>query len=329
MNRETKKLIYKQVDGLNGDETLQSGLHKALSRYATAAKRVESLGADGGQVRFINVHRKHQGLILGIFHRLTKGAGQYVIAMPDSDSEWPVELITAGTDAKLNREFVEGTLYFTLWKNHLVMHQSNACRADQFEGYCTWLLSKNRDAVPLLSFSDPVPPDVRKKSKLPVTSIKFGSTFTSKATPTRSEGKQTRVHFSPVGGVWEGIKSILKEIKADVPDEWYLDDALGAQDIKVAMELSCTKKKAQSSAGTVLGTLGQSLRHSEADVFEVSLADGTKIRSEQMKIETSVRVECVQRQPTPESIFKSMVEWMKQLADNGTIVEREAFANVE
>lgn len=275
------------------------------------------------------MYRHHQGLILGIFHRLTKGAGQYVIAMPDSDKEWPVELIKAGADPKLNREFVEGTLFFAVWKNHLVMHQSNACRADQLEGYCTWLLSLNKQKVPLLNFSDPIPPDIRKRSRQPVTSIKFGSSFTTKATPIRGDKKQARVLFSPVGGVWEGIKSILKEINADVPDEWYLDDALGDRDIKVALELSCTKKKAASSAGTVLGTLGQSLRHSDADVFEVTLADGTKIRSEQMKVETGVRVECVQRQPIPESIFKSMVDWMKQLVDNGTIIERETFANVE
>jgi hypothetical protein len=46
MNRETKKLIYKQVDGLAGDESLQSELQKAFSKYAIPAKRVESLGVE-------------------------------------------------------------------------------------------------------------------------------------------------------------------------------------------------------------------------------------------------------------------------------------------
>src|ERR1700721_1321889 len=123
MNRETKKLIYKQVGGLSNGDTLQGQLQKTLGRYSLPSKRVESLGVNSGQVRFINVHRRHQNFLLGIFHRLTVGAGQYVIAMPDADQEWPVELIKAGANEKLRREFVEGTLYFTIWKNHLVMHQ--------------------------------------------------------------------------------------------------------------------------------------------------------------------------------------------------------------
>ncbi|MGH7951632.1 MAG: hypothetical protein ACREFE_06900 [Limisphaerales bacterium] len=327
MKRESKKLIYKAVDGFANEETLQNELEKALIRYSIPSKRVESLGNDGSQVRFINVHRKHQKLIVGIFHRLTRGAGQYVIEMSDSGQDWPVQLIVAGTDEKKQREFVEGTLFFALWNNHLVVHQSNACRAEQLESYFSWLLSREQEKQYLVGFSDPLPPDLRKKTKQPVTSIKFGSSFTTSVASPISNAKKSRVHFTPIGGVWEGIKAILRELKADVPEEMLLDDALGEQDIRVDLELSCSKKKAQSTAGEVLNVLGRSLSHSESDAFEVLLADGTKIRAKQMKVETDVRVECVQRQPVPEELFKSMVEWMQQLVDNKTIIEREAFGN--
>ena len=330
MKRETKKLIYKQVDGLANGENLQNVLQKALVRHPLASKRVEPLGADGSQVRFLNVHRKHQNLMVGIFHRLTKGAGQYVIAMPDSGQDWPVQLVTPPpTEGKEHREFVEGTLFFALWKNNLVMHQSSACRAEQIESYFSWLLSRGQEKQYLVGFSDPVPPDLRKKSKQPVTSIKFGSSFTTGSPAPASAGKEkgARIRFTPVGGVWEGIKSILRELNADVPNEMLLDDALADQDIRVDLELSCSKKKSQSTAGEVLGTLGRSLSHSDADSFVVSLADGTKIRAKEMKVETDVRVECVQKQPVTEELFKSMVEWMQKLVDNKTIIEREAFGN--
>jgi hypothetical protein len=329
MKREYKKLIYKQVDGFSNGENLQDALHEALVRYALPAKRVEPLGADGSQVRFINVHRKHQNLIVGIFHRLTKGAGQYVISMPDSGQDWPVQLVTADksdSNEKTQREFVEGTLFFALWKNHLVMHQSNACRAEQIQSYFSWLLSREQPKQYLVGFSDPLPPDLRKKSRQPVTSIKFGSSFTTVSAAPVGTAKKARVRFKPVGEVWDGLVSILRAVKADIP-EIDLDDALAEQDIRVDLELSCSKKKSQSTAGEVLGVLGRSLSHSDADAFEVSLADGTKIRAEQMKVETDVRVECVQKQPVPEELFKSMVEWMQQLVDNKTIIEREAFGN--
>jgi hypothetical protein len=327
MNRETKKLIYKYVEGLPKGEIFQSALESALAKFALPSKRVEPLGADGSQVRFINVHRRHQSLRLGMFHRLTKGAGQYVIEMNDSGQDWPVQLLPAPKDAKTQREFLEGTLFFALWKNHLVMHQSAACRADQFESYCSWLLAcAAKDA--LVSFSDPLPPEARKKAKQPVKSVKFGSSFTRGPTGDGSGGTtKTHARFTPTGGVWEGIKSILRAVNADVPEQIFLDDALTEQDIWVAMELSCSKKKSESAAGDVLSILGRSLRHSDADAVEVALKDGTKIRAKEMKVETDVRVECVQKQPVPEELWKTMVAWMGDLVDNHTIIEREGFAN--
>ena len=78
MNRESKKLIYKHADGFTNGETLQSALVRALTQYHRTADRVEPLGADSSEVRFINLTRNHQKMLLGIFHKLTKGAGQYV-----------------------------------------------------------------------------------------------------------------------------------------------------------------------------------------------------------------------------------------------------------
>jgi hypothetical protein len=322
---ETKKLVYKQVDGFTNGETLQLELQEALARQALPSKRVESLGASARQVRFVNAHRQSRGLLLGIFHRLRRGAGEQVMATPDGDKEWPV--ITAGKNKKLQSELAEGTLFFAVWNNHLVMNPSNGCRADQFEDYCSWLLSPDRpDGLRSglqLDFLDPLPPDV--KSKQPVTSIKFGSSLAAKTVPPGAEAQHAR--FSPTGGVWDGVKSILRDINAPVSNEWLLVEALNKGDIRVSLKLSCTKKKAGSSAGVVLRSLGESLRGSEADTFEVRLKDGTKIRSEQMKVQTSVQVECVRGLPVPESIFKSMIEWMGQLAEYGVLVERESSAN--
>lgn len=327
MSRENKKLVYKQVGGFSNGETLQLELHEALARHALPSKRIEPLGASGRQVRFVNAHREYRGLLLGVFHRLRRGAGEQVMAMPetDKDKEWPI--ITARKNIKLQRELVEGTLFFGVWNNHLVMHPSNGCRTDQFEDYCSWLLSSGRSNELRLDFADPIPPDVRKKSRQPVTSIKFGSSLAAKAIASGTEEQQPR--FSPVGGVWDGVKSILRAVDAPVSNEWFLAEALNNGDIRVALKLSCTKKKAGSSAGVVLRSLGESLRYSEADTFEVRLKDGTKIRSEQMKVQTSVQVECARGLPVPESIFKSMVEWMGRLADDGIFLERESFANVE
>ncbi len=326
MSCETKKLVYKQVDGFTNGETLQLELNEALARQALPSKRVESLGASGRQVRFVTVHRQSRGVLLGMFHRLRRAAGEQVMATLDADladQEWPV--IAASKNKKLQSELVEGTLFFAVWNNHLVMHPSHGCHADEFEDHCSWLLSPGRAEDLRLNFSDPLPPEVGKKSKQPVTSIKLGSSLAAKTVPPGAEAQHAR--FSPSGGVWDGVKAILRDINAPVSNEWLLVEALSKGDIRVDLKLSCTRKKAGSAAGVVLRSLGESLRCSEADTFEVRLRDGTKIRSEQMKVQTSVPVECVRRLPVPESIFKSMIEWMGQLAEYGVLVEREPAVN--
>lgn len=336
MENESKKLIYKLVEGVNG-QTLQTLLKNALQHFPLPANRIETLGTDGSHIRFVNVHREHHKITIGIFHRVTKGAGQYVIEMADSRKDWPVELVTAKSDEKKNREFVEGTLFFAVWKNHIVLHQSVACRFEQFEGYCSWLLSlpvpgsadDTESNVCLIGFADPLPPDLRKKAKQPVKSVKFGGSITTGVAKTPSSTKKAQVYFTPTGGMWEGIMAILDELNADVPKEMLLDNALGERDIRVALELSCTKKKSETTAGEVLSVLGRSLSHSDADAVEVSLADGTKIRSKDMKVETTIRVECVQKQPVPEPLFKRMVEWMQELIENKTIIDDEPFGNTK
>lgn len=337
MERESKRLIYKRATGAPGGETLQSALIKALSHYDLAANRVEKLGADESQVRFINVHRAHQNLTLGIFHRLTKGAGQYIISMADSSKDWTVELVTPpGSDEKVKCEFVEGTLFFAIWKNHVVLHQSTACRADQFQDYCSWLLSQplkpegeSKGPVYVVELADPLPPDLRKRTRQPVKAIRFGSSIDTAPAQRPPATQKTRLFFTPAGAAWDGLKSILKDLKANLPDDLMLEDALGQNEIKVALELSCTKKNAASTAGEVLGMLGRALSHSEADTFEVELADGSKIRADQMKVGKIFRVECVQKQPVPEALFKIMVDWVAQLIEDKVIIEQEPFGNVK
>src|SRR5688572_15815338 len=95
MNKESKKLIYKIASGLTPSETLQSAATEALREFRTSKERLETVGADGSMVRFINVARTHQRLLIGIFHRLTKGAGQHVIDMAGSPEAWEVGVVTA------------------------------------------------------------------------------------------------------------------------------------------------------------------------------------------------------------------------------------------
>jgi hypothetical protein len=341
MQRESKKLTYKFASGLSNGDTLQSVLTGCLRSYKKSKDRVELLGPNGEEMRFINVSRQNKGMLLGVFHKLTRGSGQYIIDMADAADAWNVELITAKLSEKDKREFIEGSLYFGIWKNNVVMHQTNPCRADQLQDYATWFITKwlarkGSGAVqaPLIALSDPLPKSIRKKAGRPVKSIRLGGALQTGPVKQDASGGTTTVitraggQLIPKGKMWEGVKNFFAAFGTPLPTDLSLDGALGDNDIKVSLELSCSKKNAQTTAGEALSVFGRALSHADNVDFEIELADGTKIRPRELKVEKFVRVDCVQKQPVIEPLFNSMIEWMGELVDSQTVIEEEAFANV-
>ena len=339
MKKEQKKLTYKLATG-TGDSTLQELLAKALKKYSKPENRLESLGMDGAEVRFVAYARKNQQALIGVFHKLTKGRAQEVIEMVKNGDEWPVHLVTAKAHGKEAQEFVEGTLFFGVWKNHVVVHQTMACRADFFQEHLSWLLSReSADAADggvseatLIELADPVPPGLRKKSKMPVRQITFGGSVAAKVVnpPSKADApiKHADVSFSPTGRIWKALKEILLELKAPVPQELLLKESLAEDDLKVFLKLSCSKKKSESAAGQVLSVLGKSLSHSDVP-YTLTLADDSEIKGDTMKVRKPFSVECVDHHPVHESIFRCMIEYLAALVEDETIVEDEPFGNTK
>jgi hypothetical protein len=343
-NKESKKLIYKLASGTLNGETLQDGLTNALWRFKRPSSRVEPLTEESNEVRFVNVRRPHKGMLIGLFHKLTKGASQLIINMGESGKDadaWEVVPVKAKrNDAEAN-EFIQGTLFFGLWKNHVILHQTNACRADQFQDHATWLLNKFLEdqsdgpvTAPLIYLSDPLPPDLRRKSAMQAKKVTLGASAISselvpRAKSPTSTGTMNKVRdfFTPTGDIWGAIKMIFAARNAKLPEEILLDDSL-SEDVRVYIELSTPKSRTESSAGTLLGAIGRSLSHSDID-YRVELADGSTYGPTHMKVEKVIRVECHDRQPEVERMFASMVDWMAELVESKRVVEQEPFGNLK
>lgn len=341
MKSESKKLAYKLANGCNG-ETLQDMLASAIKKYPKPKKRLQQLGADGSDVRFIAYAHTNEGMLIGVFHKLTKGKAAQVIEMADERDEWPVKMMSPKANPKDVSEFIEGTLFFGVWKNHVVLHQTTSCRAESFEDYLSWLLSRQSEeqsgagtpAAILVELTDPLPPEVRKKSKVPVRKVILGGNVKAKLIdPTTKRAKSsvtsTKAFFRPTGKIWEAILAIMSEVSNSIPDDIRLADALGNNDLRASLELSCTKKNSDSSAGQVLTALGSALRNSDSTDYKVQLADNSEITREKMKVQDNFGVECVNKLPVHQSMFKRIVEYMAHLVDNQTIIEKEPFGNVK
>jgi hypothetical protein len=334
MQRETKKLIYKLAGGLASPDNLQNMVKRLIEKCPKPDDRLETLGVSDGEVRFINLIRQHHGVTFGTFHKVTKGEAHLVIEM--AGDQWEVAPVTAKSAKRPHGEFIEGTLFFGIFKNHIVLHQTMSCRAEQFEGYLNWLAAKLHadgggagNETPLISLDDTLPKRIRQKDSSPVKHITIASGLESKPISSLPAAQSASLNFTPSGGAWDGIKSILAAMKIPLPDEILLDGALDVRDLRVRLELFCTKKKAESSAGEVLGKLGHALRNSDGNFYSVELTDGTVIKGDDIKIEKGFPVDCQDKLPIPESMFKTMLDFFHELVENQTIIEQEKFGNVK
>jgi hypothetical protein len=334
MQKERRKFTYKLATGLSNGKTLQSELGSALRKKKKPNDRLEPLGTDGSEVRFINVARTHQKMLVGVFHKLTRGAAQIIINMDGDGEAWNVEPVKAQNAQRPKGEFVEGSLYFGIWKNHVIIVQASL--AVQFQDYVTWLIAqvaeKDGDLtkqVPLISLDNPLTAPIRAKGFQQVREIKIGGTVTTKPVGKASPAKSAAVKFSPTGDMWKGIKAIFGAQGVDLPADIELEDALEQQDVRVALYLSCTKKGLDSSAGVVLGQLGHALSHNENADVSVTLADGSVVSGDELKVSTEIGVDCVDKLPVLESVVRAMVDYMEELVKVQTVVEQEAFGNVK
>lgn len=334
MQRETKKLIYKLAGGLASPDNLQNMVKRNIDKYPKPDDRLETHGVSDGEVRFINLIRQHHGVTFGTFHKVTKGSAQLVIEM--AGDQWEVAPVTAKSAKRPHGEFIEGTLFFGIFKNHIVLHQTMSCRAEHFEGYLNWLAAKHHadgggagNETPLISLDDSLPKHIRQKDSRPVKHISIASGLETRPVSSLSTAQTTALNFTPSGGAWDGIKSILAAMNIKLPDEILLDGALDARDLRVRLELSCTKKKAESSAGEVLGKLGHALRNSDGDFYSVELTDGTVIKGNDIKIEKGFPMDCQDKLPIPESMFKTMLDFFHELVESQTIIEQEKFGNIK
>ncbi len=325
MPKEQKKLSYKIAGGFGETETLQSALMAALEKCTKIQDRIEEYDEAAKQVRFINLTLPYNGMIFGNFHKVTKDLALMIIDMVEENPNFSVTAYKAKTDNRPNGEFIESTLQFGVYKNHVFLLQSSGLRSDQFEKYLNWILNELRPdgaEVKVIHLNDPVLPADRLAGKSPVKSIKLGSNLGA-VPPKGTVEEVNNVKMSLTGRLLEGIRAIFSSHGAEFTEDELVKSVLDEPDVTATLELHCSRKAMQSSAGQFMAQLGHSLRHSTGDGITLELEDGSKIRGNDLKIGTHVSVECQNRHPLLLSVAVSMYEYLLQLIRSGRLIETD------
>lgn len=339
MKKEQKRISYKLAEGCPGSTHLQGMLGAALKKFKKTGDRRQPIGAAGEHLRFINVYRTHEGVLYGVFHSLSPGSAQLIIEM--EGETYTVESVLPTDAGSKNAEFVEGTLFFGVWMNHVLVIQSMACRSEQLENYLTWLIEREMKSdgdgtksVPLIQLVDPIDPDLKKKDLLGVTGIKLGTSLESQSVVNSSSAASPAApakaaRFALSSKMLEALATIMGMDSRALHSGARFSDALSSGEVRAVLELTCSKKKADTTAGEVMTALARTFRNLDEPEVEFTLTDGTRIKGSEVKIGKIASVECVDRLPVYESVFAEMSKYFRELIENGRIQETKAFGNVK
>jgi hypothetical protein len=304
---------------------LQSLLKAAFSKHATVGDRLEEIEKTG-QTRFVTLHRSREGILFGVMICYTVGNNQPIVGVDLTQKELSLQQIEPPADATGRRnEFIEGTLYFGVRENHVILVQSAAFRSGQFQDHINWLL---RHKLPqnqhpdLVRIVDVVPAQfkpTRRISGVKTLTIRAPIEFQSEV-EMRSEGDTAKdVIVRTKGKGIELIKKAVELFSSSATEAFGFEEALETGDVEVTLQVKY--KKRGTDERSMLDSLAAKFSHVDDDNFKMDLEVpglGT-VGTDTLRVRENFRVETLKGLPDPASVFKLMWEWLETLAANNTI----------
>ena len=328
-----KKLYYKTAIFLKefGDQsvTLESLLRMACKRVKKAKERMYAPQQDE-QRHLINYHAGHantekKGNIFGCeFLGFEEGASQSTLAT-GMDAE---ELDMDALPAEKGKEFLEGSVYFGVSANHVILMPSRALRSKQLEAYLNWFLVEKAKVCTkdyLLRLDDHMPEAKKQKIAKDVLGMRISAPIKwsdnseqvgkPSVTTAKSATKLSKVR--PYGAAWEAVKAIFGEALS-MPKGLILENLADTPDIEVSLSLRWMGKKEEDEVSFLDG-IASNLRHVDDEIdYNIQTKTGS-IGKDDFKHFRSISTEWHKGRPLFDSLFPKMADWLGDLIRNDII----------
>ncbi len=325
MARETivKRLHCKRAAFMQKDKgTLQTKLAAALLKLKTVGKRKQISGDDDRYVRAIIYHRTYGDMLFGILASYERGTHQLTVSDDDDAEMLSVAQVAPpkGADNK-RQEFLEGTCYLGVSKNHVLLVGSRSLGSRPTEHYLNWLLEQagvlgqnNR-----LGLSDQIAQATRERIQAShVKELEIGTPFFDSrpdegaVTPVKTGAAQKAFEYSGLG-----IDLLRQVLGADKIDRMRLADAIDGN-IEVTLKVRY-KRKTTEKAHRVLDNIALAMRNLEAEDVNLKLVGGGTVSGNELKLSASLSVEARDGIPNPDVLFEKMRDWLLSQIENQII----------
>lgn len=317
-----KLLHYRRATFLKPlGKSLQDCLEHALAKRTPVKLRFKDLSGDpkdeDGWQQFINTHRSALGMEFGNLVLYAHDQNKQVLALDEDADELDIRQISPPPSRDgLKNQFLESILYYGARDNHLILLQSVAMRARDFESYLNWLfraagIFDESNAVFLNNHAPQVTRETLDQSE--VKSVRIGTSLTD-ATLYESPAASVRTKFRAFGEGIEVLRAIMPERMKDLT--WA--DLTASNNLEVFVEVTY-KRQTDDASQTALNKIASALRHVSDDDIRIELKGGTTMVGSQLQVKSYINVDTYGGVVDPTDLFSKMSDFLVQLLDHGII----------
>lgn len=330
--RAAKVFTYKAAKFLGSKHELSTWLSVALKNAPTIGKRRQPLGGvEAPEWLLLNEHRLSNGYMSGVLLKYTPGTAAAAILDDPAARTVSIAKYAAPAEGNLTREWLESSLYFTAFKNHIVVMQSAALRCSHLESYLRWLFASipATEGCGSLELNDkPAKATAERIRTAAVRRIEIGGELTRHTEPpaaaaqrlpaTTNErvivrGVAERTHHSEVMDALSTLIGFKKFTGLNVKE---LDES----QVNYKLSLTIDRRRAEEDQSqNVLNRLGNALRHAEGVDASIELMDGSIVSGEELRLTGKENMTLYDGLPSTTEVFDLMIHWLQEKATAGDI----------
>lgn len=319
-----KAVVYKRTEFhvKRAGESLKTLMDAALKKNDTVGSRRRNVSGDSENPvwQLIGASTSEvDGFAFGILMTYSPGLDPLFLTDDSSAAKITLEKLAAPLKNGKRRELLESVLFFGAIRNHVVLMQSQALKAAQFESYLQWFLNDAKvlagdNTLQLLDTPTQAIKD-RVENGNGVRSIKLGSEMLPSSqmrsvgiTSERSSTKSVSVTAGRSESNWGALEAVKKLLEPSTAAKIDFEQLAGSN-IELTVTLRYTNKTTEDGH-KLMDTLGAAFRNTEEVDAEIELIDGTKINGADLKLHGKVSVTSYDGQLSETEVNEAMRVWL-------------------
>lgn len=329
--RIQKAVVYKRANFHSAipGESLKTLLAKALNKHAVFGRRKLNVSDVDHPVyhALCDTRIEEKGFVFGALMTFTPGTDPLFLVDDEKASNVTIEKLKApDTDDGKRREVLESMMFFGVYKDHLVLMQSQALKGPQIEAYLQWFLHDTQVLAGDNTFKlvDTPSKSVREKMAkgggvrtitlggevVPksVLAPKPGSLAQPEAKGSTTEHHHVTVYGSATDEDW-GVLAALKKLMSPSQAAKIDFEQLTGSNIEMSVTLRY-KRETTDDGQKLMDTLGAAFRNTEEVETALQLKDGGTIKGTDLKLNGTLRLTAYDGQLSSSEVYEGIRQWL-------------------